>query len=168
MRRLFLATLAAFALTTPALAAEPPGPAAVVEALDQACRVYIKGANYGGYTAKAGELGIKDYFGTLVRRAPGVDIFAIAATADAPFARSCTIALDGPPALAEPTPAAVAAWAKTNGFKPDGAPKARTNADGRAYTETLWKAPKGRLQLNAFGAGPGGRANVTVIWSIAD
>lgn len=168
MRRLFLTGLAAFVLTTPALAAEPPGPAAVVEALDQACRLYVKANDYDGYRARADELGIKDFFGTLVRRAPGVDIFAISATADAPFARSCTIALDGPPALAEPTPAAVASWAKANGFKPDGAPKARTNADGRAYTETLWKAPKGKLQLNSFGAGPGGCANVTVIWSVAD
>lgn len=168
MRRLFLASLAALALTTPAMAAEPPGASAVVEALDKACSVYVKGNDYEGYRAAAEGLGITDFFGTLVRRSPGVDIFAIAATADAPFARSCSIALDGPPALADPTPAAVATWAKANGFKPDGAPKAKTNADGRAYTETLWKAPKGKLQLNAFGAGPGGRANVTVIWSVAD
>ena len=168
MRRLVIASFALLALGAPAVAAEPPGPAAVVEALDQACRTYVKDKDYDGYKARAGTLGIKDFFGTLVRRAPGVDIFAIAATDDAPFARRCTVALDGPPALAEPTPAAVAAWAKANGFKPDGGAKARTNADGTPYTETLWKAPKARLQLNAFGAGANGRANVTVTWSVGD
>jgi hypothetical protein len=167
--RLFAASLIALAAATlPAVAAERPGPAAVVEALDQACRLYVKSDDYEGYKARAGELGITDFFGTLVRRAPGVDIFAIGATDDAPFARRCTIAIDGPPALADPTPAAVAAWAKANGFKPDGAPKAKTNADGVAYTETLWKAPKAKLQVNAFGPGPNGRANVTVTWSVAD
>eukprot|EP01030_Chromulinospumella_sphaerica_P032386 gene32386-33128_t len=98
MRRLLAAlVLPALVLGLPAIAAEPPGPAAVVEALDQACRVYVKGKDYDGYKAKAEALGIKDFFGTLVRRAPGVDIFAIGATADAPFARRCTVALDGPP-----------------------------------------------------------------------
>ena len=168
MRRLFLASLAALALTSPALAAEPPGASAVVEALDKACRVYVTGKDYDGFAAAAGRLGITDYFGTLVRRSPGVDIFAIAATDDPPFARRCTIALDGPPALADPTPAAVAAWAKANGFKPDGAPKARIDADGRRFTETLWKAPKARLELNAFVPGVNGRANVSVTWSAAD
>lgn len=155
-------------LALPAAAAEPPGPAAVVEALDQACAVYLRNNDYAGYKAKAGELGIADFYGTLVRRAPGVDIFAVAATADAPFARQCTIALDGPPALAEPVPAAVAAWAKGNGFKPDGAPAAKTNEDGRSYTQTLWKAPKARLQVNQFAADSNGRANVSVTWSVAN
>lgn len=169
MRRLFAASLtAATLIALPALAAEPPSPAAVVEALDQACRLYVKNDDYDGYKAAAGGLGITDFYGTLVRRSPGVDIFAIGATADAPFARSCTIAIDGPPALADPTPAAVATWAKANGFKPDGAPKSKTNTDGRAYTETLWKAPKAKLQVNAFGVGGNGRANVTVTWSVAN
>lgn len=168
MRRLFFASLTALALAVAAVAAEPPGPAAVVEALDQACRLYVKNDDYDGYKAKAGELGIADFFGTLVRRSPGVDIFAIGATADAPFARSCTIAMDGPPALVDPTPAAITAWAKANGFKPDGAAKAKTNSDGRAYTETLWTAPKGKLQMNVHGPGANGRANVAVIWSVAN
>lgn len=167
MRAAVFASLATVFLTAPALAAEPPGPAAVVEALDQACSLYVKNDDYDGYRAKAEELGIKDFFGTLVRRAPGVDIFAIGATADAPFARSCTIALDGPAALADPTPAAVTAWAKAHGFKPAGV-KSKTNADGRPYTETMWKAPKAQLQLNAFGPGPNGRSNVVVIWSVAN
>lgn len=162
-------SLAALALlAAPAFAAEPPGPSAVVEALDQACRLYVKNDDYDGYKAKAGELGITDFFGTLVRRSPGVDIFAIGATADAPFARRCTVALDGPPALADPTPAAVAAWAKANGFKMDGAAKAKTNDEGRAYTETIWRGAKARLELNAFGPGRNGRANVTVTWYAAD
>ncbi|RYF94108.1 MAG: hypothetical protein EON95_06580 [Caulobacteraceae bacterium] len=168
MRRSFIVPFALLVFAAPAVAAEPPGASAVVEALDQACRVYVKGRDYEGYQAAAGELGIKDYFGTLVRRDPGVDIFAIAATAEAPFARRCTIALDGPPALAEPVPAAIAAWARANGFKSDGAPTTRTNKDGRPYAETFWKAPGARLQLNAFGVGPGGRANVTVTWSVGD
>ena len=168
MRRLFLASLAALALTAPALAAEPPGASAVVEALDKACSVYVKGDDYDGFAAAAGRLGINDYFGTYVRRSPGVDILAIAATDAPPFARRCTIALDGPPALADPAPAAVAAWARANGFKPDGALKAKTNPDGKAYTETLWKAPKARLQLNVHGPGVNGRANVAVTWSVAD
>lgn len=168
MRRLFAVSLATLILAAPAIAAEPPGPSAVVEALDQACRLYAKNNDYDGYKAKAEELGITDFFGTLVRRAPGVDIFAIGATADAPFARTCTIAIDGPPALADPTPAAVATWAKANGFKPDGAPQKRTNDDGRAYTATFWKGPKAQLQLNAFGPDPNGRANVVVIWSVAN
>jgi hypothetical protein len=168
MRRLLIACLTTLAVTVPAVAAEPPGPTAVVEALDQACRLYVRNDDYEGYRAKAGELGITDFFGTLVRRAPGVDIFAISATADAPFTRQCTIAVDGPPALAEGTPAAVATWAKANGFKTNGAPKALTNSDRRPYTATFWTAPKAQLQINTFGPGANGRANVAVIWSVAN
>ncbi|MDQ0463613.1 hypothetical protein QO010_001384 [Caulobacter ginsengisoli] len=168
MRRPLAPVFAALALATSAQAANPPGAPAVVEALDQACSIYVLSGDYDGYIAKAESLEFKDFFGTRVRRTSGVDMFIISATADAPDKRRCTVALDGPPALAEPMPAAVAAWAKTRGFKPDGKPTQKTNDEGKPYVRTGWKAPKGSLEMNVFGVDAKGRVNVVVTWTTRD
>ncbi|MBI1406620.1 MAG: hypothetical protein GC145_10895 [Caulobacter sp.] len=168
MRRPLALIFGILALAAPARAANPPGASAVIEALDQACAIYVLSGDYDGYIAKAEALEFKDFFGTRARRASGVDMFITSATANAPDNRRCTVALDGPPALAEPMPAAVAAWARTRGFKADGKPTRETTDKGEAYVRTLWKAPKGKLEMNAFPVGANGRVNVVVTWTTRD
>lgn len=165
MRRLLLACLAlslAAPAAAPAAAGTPVGPDAVIEALDKACPVYTRDGDYNGMIAAAQGVGFKDFFGTYVRRAAGVDVFIIGATGDVAGTRNCTVALDGPAAVSGPLPAAIDAWARAQGFKAAGKPAQKTGDSG-PYTASRWTRKGGELAMNVFPAKANGRVNVVVI-----
>ncbi|MBX3479724.1 MAG: hypothetical protein KF842_04945 [Caulobacter sp.] len=153
-------------LATPALAASPPGPDLVIEALDQACAGFLSGD--GGYDlgGRAEALAMMDFGPFYGARAPGADVLLSGQAPEGGQPGLCRVALDSDPSIAAPLPARIKVWAKNHGFKPVGKPTPGADDKGRALVATRWSGAAGQLEMRELATAPSnGRINVVIDWT---